>query len=123
MMFMTRSATVPKRRTFTAEFKSQLVLRVTPALRACASVSGEQSAAELCRQHQIKPQLLSEWKAVFLQNAPTVFQSDVRLQEAELRVAELERQIGRQTMELEAAHLPWRAVPGLQAKPPRLFTI
>jgi transposase-like protein len=92
MMFMTRSATMPKRRTFTAEFKSQLVLRVTPALRACASVSGEQSAAELCRQHQIKPQLLSEWKAVFLQNAPTVFQSDVRLQEAELRIAELERQ-------------------------------
>lgn len=85
---------MPKRRTFTAEFKSQLVLKV---------ISGEQSAAELCRQHQIKPQLLSEWKTTFLQNAATVFQSDGRLQEAEERIAELERQIGRQTMELEAA--------------------
>jgi len=85
---------MPRRRTFTAEFKSQLVLKV---------ISGEQSAAELCRQHQLKPQLLSEWKAAFLQNAPTVFQSDGRLQEAELRIAELERQVGRQTMELEAA--------------------
>jgi transposase-like protein len=95
MMFMTRSATMPRPRTFTAEFKSQLVLKVTPALRACAGVSGEQSAAELCRQHQIKPQLLSDWKAAFLANAATVFQSDGRLLEAEQRIAELERQIGR----------------------------
>jgi putative transposase len=73
MMFMTRSATMPKRRTFTAEFKSQLVLKV---------ISGEQSAAELCRQHQIKPQLLSDWKTTFLANAATVFQSDGRLYEA-----------------------------------------
>jgi transposase-like protein len=85
---------MPRRRTFTAEFKSQLVLKV---------ISGEQSAAELCRQHYIKPQLLSEWKAAFFENAPTVFQSDVRLHEAEPRITELERQIGRQTMELEAA--------------------
>ena len=75
---------MPKRRTFTAEFKSQLVLKV---------ISGEQSAAELCRQHQIKPQLLSDWKATFLANAATVFQSDGRLLEAELRIAEMERQI------------------------------
>lgn len=32
---------MPKRRTFTAEFESQLALKV---------ISGEQSAAELCRQ-------------------------------------------------------------------------
>jgi len=38
----------------------------------------------------------------FLANAATVFQSDGRLYEAELRIAEMERQIGRQTMELEA---------------------
>ena len=84
---------MPRRRTLSAEFKSQLVLKV---------ISGEQSAAELCRQHQIKPQLLSDWKATFLANAATVFQSDGRLYEAELRIAEMERQIGRQTMELEA---------------------
>lgn len=76
---------MPRRRTFTAEFKSQLVLKV---------ISGEQSAAELCRQHQIKPQLLSEWKAAFVANAATVFQSDGRVQEAEMRIAELQRQVG-----------------------------
>jgi hypothetical protein len=37
---------MPRRRTFTAEFKSQLVLKVTPALCAWASVSAEQSATE-----------------------------------------------------------------------------
>lgn len=66
-------------------------------------LSGEQSATELCRQHQIKPQPLSDWEAAFLANAATLFQSDGRLREAEQRIAELERQIGRQTMELEAA--------------------
>lgn len=55
---------------------------------------------------QIKPQLLSEWKAAFLQNLPTVFQSDGRLQEAALRIAELDWQVGRQTMELEAVNKP-----------------
>lgn len=83
-----------RRRTYTAEFKSQLVLE---------AISGEQSAAERCRQHQIKPQLLSEGKAASVANASTVFQSDMRLHGAEQRIAELERQIGRQTMELEAA--------------------
>jgi len=43
---------MPRRRSFTAEFKSQLVLKLTPALRACASVSCEQSAAELCLKVQ-----------------------------------------------------------------------
>ena len=88
-----------KRRTFTDEFKSRQVLKVTHALRVCASVSGEQSAAELYRQRQIKPQLLSDWKAAFLANVVTVFQSGGRLLEAEQRIAELERQIDRQAME------------------------
>lgn len=84
---------MPGRQTFTAEFKSQLMLKV---------ISGEQSAAGLCRQHQINPQLLSGWQAAFHTNAATAFQSDGRLLEVEQRIAELERQIGRQTMQLEA---------------------
>lgn len=85
---------MPRRRSFSAEFKTQVVLKL---------ISGEQSAAELCREHRLKPQLLSEWKTAFLERSATVFQSDVRLEEAEVRIADLERQIGRQTMELEAA--------------------
>lgn len=52
-----------KHRTFTPEFKAQIVLEV---------LSGGKTAAELCRQHSIKPQLLSDWKASFLANAATV---------------------------------------------------
>lgn len=81
------------RRTFTPEFKARVVLEV---------ISGSKTAAEICREHRIKPQLLSEWKTTFLENAANTFQGDARLREA-------------QALELEVAHLPWRAVPGKKA--------
>lgn len=56
-----------KRRTFTAEFKARVVLKV---------ISGMKSAAEVCREHSIKPQLLSGWKSAFLENAPMIFKPD-----------------------------------------------
>ena len=46
-----------KRRTFTAEFKTEVVLE---ALR------GESSQAELCRQHNLSEDQLSKWKQHFL---------------------------------------------------------
>ena len=42
-----------KRRTFTPEFKAEVVLE---ALR------GESSAAELCRRHNLSEDQLSKWK-------------------------------------------------------------
>jgi transposase-like protein len=48
-----------KHRTYSPEFKAQAVLAV---------LSGSKTAAELCREHQIKPDLLSKWKAAFLDN-------------------------------------------------------
>ncbi len=39
-----------QRRRFTAEFKAQVVLDL---------LSGAKSAAEICRQHQLNPRLLS----------------------------------------------------------------
>lgn len=83
-----------RRRTFTPEFKAQVVLDV---------LSGTKTSGEICREHRIKPQLLSEWKATFTANAANVFQGDARLQEAQARIAELERLAGRQAMELAAA--------------------
>ena len=56
-----------KRRTFTPEFKAQVVVEV---------ISGSVSAAEVCRRYSLKPQLLSRWKAEFIENAGRVFQSD-----------------------------------------------
>lgn len=83
-----------KRRRFTAEFKAQVVLEL---------VSGAKTAAEICREHDIKPQLLSTWKAQFLQNAPTVFASGRARDESQERIDELERLLGQKTLELEVA--------------------
>jgi len=46
------------RRQFTPEFKAQVVLEL---------LSGAKSGAEACRQYHINTQVLSRWKAEFLQ--------------------------------------------------------
>jgi transposase-like protein len=83
-----------RHRRFTPEFRAQAVLEV---------ISGAKSAAEVCRQYQLKPQLVTEWKATFLANAANAFQADAQLREAQTRIAELERLVGRQALELEVA--------------------
>ena len=45
-----------KHRSFTAEFKAQIVLEI---------ISGAKRSSEICRKHQIKPQLLNQWKKPF----------------------------------------------------------
>jgi transposase len=82
------------RRKFTAEFKAQVVLDL---------VSGAKSAAELCRQHQLNPQLLARWKSEFLERAPLLFQQEAMQSQDQERIAELERVVGRLTMQLEIA--------------------
>ena len=81
-----------KHRTFSPEFKAQVVLAV---------ISGSKSTAEVCREHQLKPDLFSKWKAAFLQNASQVFQRDDPVDPNQAHIAELERMIGRLTLELE----------------------
>jgi transposase len=66
-------------------------------------VSGAHSAAELCRQHQLNPQLLSRWKTEFLERASLVFEQDQQCSAEQERIAELERLVGRLTMELDIA--------------------
>lgn len=83
-----------KHRSFTADFKAQVVLEV---------ISGGRTAAEICRQHELKPQLLSLWKSELVDNAAKVFQRDEQQSGARDRIAELERLVGRLTLELEVA--------------------
>ena len=87
-----------KHRQFTAEFKTHIVLEV---------LSGTKSVAEPCRQHSLKPQLLSNWKSEFLEHARLVFQRDEQRSTEQARIAELERLVGRLTLELEAAKKVW----------------
>lgn len=81
-----------QRRTFSSEFKAQAVLEV---------LTGSHSAAEVCRRHKIKPQLLAVWKATLLERLPGIFQLDEYPGHDPQRVAELEQLIGRQAYELE----------------------
>ena len=66
-------------------------------------MSGAKSAAELCRQHQLNPQLLARWKTEFLERAPLLFEQEAMQSQEQERIAELERVVGRLAMQLEIA--------------------
>ena len=90
-----------RRRIFTAKFKTQVVLEL---------LTGAKSMAQLCREHELKDQLVYRWKGQFLDRADTIFSGDAQSQLAQERIADLERLIGRLTMELEIAKKasqPW----------------
>lgn len=84
-----------KRRTFTPEFKLDAVLDM---------VRGEKTIAQICRERDITESLLYTWRDAFFERAPAIF-ADQRSPngndpQAE-RMAELERLVGRQTLEIE----------------------
>jgi transposase len=83
-----------QRRRFTGEFKARVVLEL---------LSGTKSAAELCREHQLSPQLLGQWKSELLARAPQIFEQEQARSVEQERIAELERLVGRLTMQLEIA--------------------
>ena len=82
-----------KRRKFTSEFKTDLVLEV---------LSGSTSQAELCRRHNLNEDQLSKWKQQFLEKAPQLFEAtDKDLREAAERIAHLEQLVGKLTVALD----------------------
>src|SRR5438445_5637832 len=80
-----------KRRSFSPEFKAQLVLEVLSGAKI----------QEVCREHQLQPHLFAHGKATFLERAPLLFQTEEHQSQEAMRVAELERLIGKQAIELE----------------------
>ncbi len=83
-----------RRRSFTAQFKAQVVLEV---------LSGAKSQAEVARQHKLKPELIARWKDTALEGLETLFRGGEQRDQDEDRIAELVRMVGRLTMELEVA--------------------
>ena len=81
------------RRTFTPEFKAKVVLDV---------LTGTAAPAEVCRKHQISPTLFGMWKATLLDRLASVFQADDERSAEAARIAELERLVGQQALELAA---------------------
>lgn len=81
-----------RRRSFSAEFKAQVVLEL---------ISGKKSLLEASREYNIKDTVLSRWKQEFVAKATQVFEQPQEVQEKEARIAELERMVGKLTMQIE----------------------
>ena len=85
-----------KRRTFSPELKFEAVLDM---------VRGEKTVAQICRERDITESLLYTWRDAFFERAPSLF-ADQRSRgngshpQTE-RIAELERMVGKLTMEIE----------------------
>ena len=83
-----------KRRKFTPEFKAQVVLE---------EITGLKDKAEICREYRLGSQVFSRWRQEFLERAPEIFATKPSRGDEQERIAELERMVGRLTMQLEAA--------------------
>jgi len=80
------------RRTFTSAFKAKVVLEC---------VSGEKSISEACREYQLSPILVSKWRTEFVENSAAIFERNHQGSEDQKRIADLERLVGRLTLENE----------------------
>ena len=79
------------RRQFTAAFNAQVVLEL---------LSGAKSSAERCREHQLAASVLADGKSSFLGRAASIFEGpDPPSSQDTKRIAELERLVGRLTLE------------------------
>jgi transposase-like protein len=88
---------MPTQQTFTAKFKAQVVLDL---------MTEAKTMAQICREHNLKDQVVRRWKTEFLERAETIFGGDTERQQHVERIAELQRLISRLTMELEIAKKP-----------------
>lgn len=97
-------------RTFTREFKLDVVRQIA---------SGAKRPAQVCREHQLSESLLARWRREYEERGeaaftPRVLDGQVAQASAEQRVAELERLCGQ--LALENAALK-KALQHLQTRP------
>jgi len=83
-----------KKRTYTPEFKARVVLEV---------LSQQKSLAQASREYGVRDSVISRWKQEFIERSPQLFQRSPERDERGQRIAELERMVGRLTMELEVS--------------------
>jgi transposase-like protein len=81
-------------RSYTPEFKVRVVMEL---------ITGKKSLGEASREYGIKDSVLSRWRQEFLERAPQVFEQSGSKDAQTQRIAELERVIGRLTVQLEMA--------------------
>ena len=84
-----------QKRTFAPEFKVRVALEL---------ISGEKTLMEASREYKIKDSVISRWRTELLERAPSLFTENTQNEhESQRRIAELERMVGKLTMELEMA--------------------
>lgn len=81
-------------RKFTAEYKAKVVLDI---------LMNGKSLGQASREYGIKDSVLSRWKQEFLDRAPSLFENGSVSDDRDRRIAELERMVGRLTMQLDMA--------------------
>lgn len=94
-----------KHKQYSAELKTQVVLEV---------LKGHKSLAQVCREYEVAADLVCHWRDVFLERAPQAFadpRSSGKASKEQEQIAELERMVGRLTMELDASKKALRLLP------------
>ena len=79
-----------KRRVFTKEFKQQILHQVQAG----------KSIAQASREHDLHPNLIAKWQKLHEQYAANAFQGNGHAYTQEAKIAELERLIDQQTVEI-----------------------
>ena len=83
-----------QKRNYSSEFKAKVVLEV---------ISGRRSISEASRAHKVHTSVINRWRNEFLKQAHLAFGGKGQGEDSAERIAELERMIGRLTMELAVA--------------------
>lgn len=78
------------RRSFTKEFKHSVVQQLD-----------SHSAAEICREHDIHLNMLHRWKKEYESNPDEAFKGNGKLWKEEAKIAQYERLIGQQCLEID----------------------
>jgi transposase-like protein len=81
-------------RTYTPEFKVRVVMEL---------ITGKKSLGEASREYGIKDSVISRWRQEFMERAPQIFEQPGSKDAQAERTAELERMLGRMTVQLEVA--------------------
>jgi len=76
---------------YSAKFKFQVVTEL---------LAGDKRSARVAKAYGIHPNTINTWKQTFLEKGPEVFAQDISVAEYERRIAELERLIGKEEVEI-----------------------
>ena len=78
------------RRRFTKEFKNSVIQQLDSS-----------SSAEICREHDIHQNMLQRWQKEYESNPQSAFKGNGKLWKQEAKIAQYERLIGQQCVEID----------------------